>query len=58
MSEIEENSSKKIYTRIGTHNGTFHCDEVVACFLLKQLPRFKDCQIIRSFFKIKLPHSC
>ena len=47
MSEIEENSSKKVYKRIGTHNGNFHCDEVVACFLLKQLPRFKDCQIIR-----------
>ena len=40
-------NSKKICTRIGTHNGKFHCDEVVACFLLKQLPQFKDCEIIR-----------
>ncbi|XP_023235387.1 UPF0160 protein MYG1, mitochondrial-like [Centruroides sculpturatus] len=33
--------------KIGTHNGTFHCDEVLACFLLKLLPRYKDATIIR-----------
>uniref|UniRef100_A0A672L3C4 Myg1 exonuclease n=1 Tax=Sinocyclocheilus grahami TaxID=75366 RepID=A0A672L3C4_SINGR len=27
--------------RIGTHNGTFHCDEGLACFLLRQLPEYK-----------------
>lgn len=27
--------------KIGTHNGTFHCDEVLACFLLRQLPEYK-----------------
>lgn len=27
--------------KIGTHNGTFHCDEVLACFFLRQLPEFK-----------------
>ncbi|MGH0180566.1 UNVERIFIED_CONTAM: hypothetical protein FKN15_004571 [Acipenser sinensis] len=34
--------------RIGTHNGTFHCDEVLACFLLKQLPEYKDAEIVRT----------
>ncbi|KTF75766.1 hypothetical protein cypCar_00049100, partial [Cyprinus carpio] len=34
--------------RIGTHNGTFHCDEVLACFLLRQLPEYKDAEIARS----------
>nr|XP_006629429.2 PREDICTED: UPF0160 protein MYG1, mitochondrial [Lepisosteus oculatus] len=34
--------------RIGTHNGTFHCDEVLACFLLKQLPEYEDAEIIRT----------
>lgn len=34
--------------KIGTHNGTFHCDEVLACFMLKQLPKFKDAEIVRS----------
>lgn len=28
-------------TKIGTHNGTFHCDEVLACFFLRQLPEYK-----------------
>ena len=27
--------------RIGTHNGHFHADEVLACALLKMLPKFK-----------------
>ncbi|KAI7795556.1 putative UPF0160 protein MYG1 [Triplophysa rosa] len=31
----------KARVRIGTHNGTFHCDEVLACFLLRQLPEYK-----------------
>lgn len=38
----------KARVRIGTHNGTFHCDEVLACFLLRQLPEYKDAEIIRS----------
>ncbi|XP_030373771.1 UPF0160 protein C27H6.8 isoform X2 [Scaptodrosophila lebanonensis] len=33
---------------IGTHNGTFHCDEVVACFMLKQLPEYENAEILRS----------
>ncbi|KAK2578964.1 hypothetical protein KPH14_011167 [Odynerus spinipes] len=34
--------------KIGTHNGTFHCDEALAIFMLKLLPRYKDAVIIRS----------
>ncbi|XP_013379722.1 UPF0160 protein MYG1, mitochondrial [Lingula anatina] len=33
---------------IGTHNGTFHCDEVLACFLVKQLPEYQDAKIVRT----------
>ena len=49
---------------IGTHNGSFHCDETLACSLLKMLPRsvlvclaiwtfiysvrFQDADIVRS----------
>ncbi|CAN9511821.1 unnamed protein product [Ophioblennius macclurei] len=40
-----ENMSAK---KIGTHNGSFHCDEVLACFFLKQLPEYKDAEIIRT----------
>lgn len=34
--------------KIGTHDGVFHCDEVLACFLLKLLPKWKDAEIVRS----------
>ncbi|CAD6189500.1 unnamed protein product [Caenorhabditis auriculariae] len=34
--------------KIGTHSGKFHCDEALACFMLKQLPEFKDHEIVRS----------
>ncbi|VDD92728.1 unnamed protein product [Enterobius vermicularis] len=33
---------------IGTHNGTFHCDEVLACFLLKKLPEFSCYEVLRT----------
>lgn len=29
------------FKKIGTHNGTFHCDEVLACFFLRQIPEYK-----------------
>lgn len=32
---------------IGTHNGKFHCDEVLACYMLKLLPEYKDAKIVR-----------
>lgn len=41
----KENAMK---TRIGTHSGTFHCDEVLACALLRQLPQYKDAEIVRT----------
>ena len=34
--------------KIGTHNGRFHCDEALACFMLKILPRYKDATVVRS----------
>ena len=34
--------------KIGTHNGAFHCDEVLACSMLKLLPEYKDANIIRT----------
>jgi len=33
---------------IGTHSGTFHCDEVLGCFLLLQTDTFAGAQIIRT----------
>nr|XP_060618823.1 MYG1 exonuclease [Anolis sagrei ordinatus] len=34
--------------RIGTHSGTFHCDEALACFLLRLLPAYQDAEIVRT----------
>lgn len=33
---------------IGTHDGKFHCDEVLACAMLKLLPEYKDAIVKRS----------
>ena len=32
---------------IGTHSGMFHADEALACFMLKQLPEYKEAEVIR-----------
>lgn len=39
---------KRRRLRIGTHNGSFHCDESLACWLLLHTSQFKDAEIIRS----------
>ncbi|GAB1605797.1 UPF0160 protein MYG1, mitochondrial-like isoform X1 [Argonauta hians] len=46
----DSNSTKKsaMVKKIGTHNGTFHCDEALACFLLKLLPEYQDSTIVRT----------
>ncbi len=44
-------SSIKKFTKmvtIGTHNGTFHADEALAVYILKQLKEYKEATIIRS----------
>ncbi|XP_018579368.1 UPF0160 protein isoform X2 [Anoplophora glabripennis] len=38
----------RLIRKIGTHNGVFHCDEALACYMLKQLPDYRDAQIIRT----------
>ncbi|CAL1546705.1 unnamed protein product [Lymnaea stagnalis] len=50
MSETSEPPVKQqhLQKKIGTHNGTFHCDEVLACFMLRQLEEYKDAEIIRT----------
>ncbi|XP_045461301.1 MYG1 protein [Harmonia axyridis] len=42
------NKSLKMAKKIGTHNGVFHCDEVLACYMLKKLPLYKDADIVRT----------
>lgn len=33
---------------IGTHSGTFHCDEAMGCWLLKQTDDFRDAEVVRT----------
>ncbi|XP_050254137.1 uncharacterized protein LOC126700164 isoform X2 [Quercus robur] len=35
-------------TRVGTHNGSFHCDEALACFMLRLTHKFSAAQIVRT----------
>ncbi len=39
---------KRRMNTIGTHSGSFHCDEALGVWMLKQLDRFKDASIVRS----------
>ncbi|KAB0805051.1 hypothetical protein PPYR_02021 [Photinus pyralis] len=43
-----ESKSPRLVQTIGTHSGIFHCDEALACFMLKQLPEYKDAEIVRT----------
>ncbi|KAK7282537.1 hypothetical protein RIF29_11402 [Crotalaria pallida] len=36
------------HKRVGTHSGTFHCDEALACSLLRLSTPFSDAHIIRT----------
>ncbi|XP_053969695.1 MYG1 protein isoform X1 [Anastrepha ludens] len=50
-SALTDSAPKRIRSStpvIGTHSGTFHCDEVLACFMLKQLPEYENATIFRS----------
>ena len=35
-------------TKIGTHDGSFHCDEALGCFLLKRTAAFENAEVVRS----------
>lgn len=40
--------SKNSPLKIGTHNQVFHCDEVLACYMLLQLKEFSNSIIVRT----------
>ncbi|WVQ96436.1 hypothetical protein IAU59_003541 [Kwoniella sp. CBS 9459] len=39
---------------IGTHSGTFHCDEALAVFMLRMTDEFKDADVVRTRDAAKL----
>jgi len=46
--KLEDVKSLAPATFIGTHSGVFHCDEVLACSLLKYTANFSNATIVRS----------
>lgn len=48
QTQIRRMSSANGGPVIGTHSGVFHCDEILACFMLQQLPKYKNARIIRT----------
>ncbi|KAH7659584.1 Metal-dependent protein hydrolase protein [Dioscorea alata] len=36
------------FMRLGTHNGTFHCDEALGCFMIRLTSKFAGSDIIRT----------
>jgi uncharacterized UPF0160 family protein len=40
--------AKRNMVQIGTHSGTFHCDEALGCWMLKKTNKYKDASIVRS----------
>ncbi|CAN1254717.1 MYG1 protein [Linum perenne] len=34
--------------RVGTHNGSFHCDEALGCFMIRLTNKYADSEIVRT----------
>lgn len=34
--------------RVGTHSGSFHCDEALGCFMIRLTNKFSDAEIVRT----------
>ena len=41
-------STVSLNKRVGTHNGTFHCDEALGCFMIRLTNKFADADIVRT----------
>ena len=41
-------SLKRKPVRIGTHSGTFHADEALGCFMLRETQAFKGAEVVRT----------
>lgn len=39
---------RRMPASLGTHNGTFHADEALGCFLIKLTEKFKEAEIVRT----------
>ncbi|XP_057812783.2 uncharacterized protein LOC131026814 isoform X1 [Cryptomeria japonica] len=44
-SKLNNNDNTK---KVGTHNGSFHCDEALACYMIRLTNKFRDAHIVRT----------
>jgi len=45
---MSADTKRKPPMKIGTHDGSFHCDEALGCFLLQTTKLYADAEIVRS----------
>lgn len=41
-------SKRKMPVQIGTHDGSFHCDEALGCFLLQHTAAYENAEVVRT----------
>lgn len=46
--QLHSAKKPKSCKRVGTHNGSFHCDEALACHMIRLTDKFKDADIVRT----------
>ncbi|PNX55539.1 metal-dependent protein hydrolase [Trifolium pratense] len=48
VSDSSSPSSHASLKRVGTHNGSFHCDEALGCFMIRLTRKFFNAEIVRT----------
>lgn len=46
--DMSKEETGKTLKRIGTHNGSFHCDEALGCFMIRLTDKYAGAQIVRT----------
>ncbi|KAK1257415.1 hypothetical protein QJS04_geneDACA020100 [Acorus gramineus] len=47
-SRVSPLSTQAPTRRVGTHNGSFHCDEALGCFMIRLTDKFSGAEIVRN----------
>ncbi|KAI5084057.1 hypothetical protein GOP47_0000226 [Adiantum capillus-veneris] len=45
---FSSSSAMAMTKKVGTHNGTFHCDEALGCYIIRLTDKFAGAEIVRS----------
>ncbi|XP_010919324.1 MYG1 protein C694.04c [Elaeis guineensis] len=48
VSAFSTGSPNPSLKRVGTHNGSFHCDEALGCFMIRLTNKFSGAEIVRT----------